>query len=64
MAKNSLSALLDKHVPGWRKGDYMCPMCRMKIHPMAVSRHMLNSHGGFGLPKKSENDSSGKEAQK
>lgn len=39
-----LRDLLDKHAPGWRR-DVACPVCKKKVHPLAVTRHLEAAHG-------------------
>jgi hypothetical protein len=44
MAEKWLAALLDEHAPGWRK-NVRCPVCKGKIHPLEVSKHLRAVHG-------------------
>jgi hypothetical protein len=43
MSEKWLTKLLDERVPGWRK-DVKCPVCKKKVHPLEVSRHLQSAH--------------------
>jgi hypothetical protein len=44
VAEKWLTKLLDQYCPGWRK-DVRCPVCKEKVHPLEVSRHLQAIHG-------------------